>query len=297
MSTADSAPGAPDLATTRGSTRRTFWWRFRRHRLALVGFVLFAIIGGSALFAPWIAWHDANKIDLDNYDLPPSWNYPLGTDPGGRDLLARLLDAGRVSVSVGIAAALISAGIGTLLGLVSGYAGGWVDNVIQRFTELVMTFPTLFVVLIIVSIIGPSVFNVIAVIGGLGWTSKCRLVRGQVLSLREMEYVTAARAVGAGNGRLLFLHVLPGVLPYVALVSTTTIGGAILTEASLSFLGFGVQSPQATWGNMMSGAQSLFVLQHEPWIWIPPGLAISLTVASTFFIADGIRDALDPRTK
>jgi peptide/nickel transport system permease protein len=112
-----------------------------------------------------------------------------------------------------------------------------------------------------------------------------------------MEYVTAARAVGAGSGRLLFLHVLPGVLPYVALASTTTIGGAILTEASLSFLGLGVQSPQATWGNMMSGAQSLYVLQHQPWIWIPPGLAISLTVMSTFFIADGIRDALDPRTK
>jgi peptide/nickel transport system permease protein len=160
-----------------------------------------------------------------------------------------------------------------------------------------MTFPTLFVVLIMVSIIGPSVFNVIAVIGALGWTGKCRLVRGQVLSLREMEYVTAARAVGAGSRRLLFLHVLPGVLPYVALASTTTIGGAILTEASLSFLGLGVQSPQATWGNMMSGAQSLYVLQHQPWIWIPPGLAISLTVMSTFFIADGIRDALDPRTK
>jgi peptide/nickel transport system permease protein len=254
-------------------------------------------MSGTALFAPWIAWHPANTVDLDSFDQGPSWNHPIGTDKGGRDLLARLLDAGRVSVSVGIAAALISAGIGTLLGLVSGYAGGWVDNVIQRFTEVVMTFPTLFVVLIMVSIIGPSVFNVIAVIGALGWTGKCRLVRGQVLSLREMEYVTAARAVGAGSRRLLFLHVLPGVLPYVALASTTTIGGAILTEASLSFLGLGVQSPQATWGNMMSGAQSLYVLQHQPWIWIPPGLAISLTVMSTFFIADGIRDALDPRTK
>ena len=254
-------------------------------------------MSGSALFAPWIAWHDANKIELDHSDQTPSWDYPIGTDKGGRDLFARLLDAGRISVSVGIAAALISAGIGTLLGLVSGYAGGWVDNVIQRFTELVMTFPTLFVVLIMVSIVGPSVFNVIAVIGALGWTGKCRLVRGQVLSLREMEYVTAARAVGARSARLLFLHVLPGVLPYVALASTTTIGGAILTEASLSFLGLGVESPQATWGNMMSGAQSLYVLQHQPWIWIPPGLAISLTVMSTFFIADGIRDALDPRTK
>lgn len=295
MSAADSLTELTDQPDKRRS-RRSFWRRFGRHRMAIAGITLFLLLSGAALFAPWIAWHDANKIDLDNFDRGPSLSHPFGTDKGGRDLFARLLDAGRVSVSVGIAAALISAGIGTLLGLVSGFAGGWTDNIIQRFTELVMTFPTLFAVLIMVAIIGPNVFNVIAVIGVLGWTGKCRLVRGQVLSLREMDYVTAARAVGAGNARMLFLHVLPGVLPYVALASTTTIGGAILTEASLSFLGLGVQPPQATWGNMMSGAQSLFVLEHKPWVWLPPGLAISLTVLSTFFIADGLRDALDPRT-
>ena len=147
MSTADSLS---ELTDARKSTRRSFWWRFRRHRMAIAGFALFVLLSGSALFAPLIAWHDANKIDLDNFDRGPSLTHPFGTDKGGRDLFARLLDAGRVSVSVGIAAALISAGIGTLLGLVSGFTGGWVDNLIQRFTELVMTFPTLFVVLIMV---------------------------------------------------------------------------------------------------------------------------------------------------
>jgi peptide/nickel transport system permease protein len=264
--------------------------------VALLGLGILLFFGFGAVFAPWIAVHDPNYGDLYNVKAPPSTEHWLGTDAGGRDLFARILFAGRVSLSVGLVAASISAVIGTIIGLVSGYAGGWVDNLLQRFTELVMTFPTFFAILILVSIVGPSVFNIMFVIGTLGWTGKARLVRGQVLSLREMDYVTAERAIGASARRILFVAILPGVIPYVAVASTLTIAGAILTEASLSFLGIGVQIPTATWGNMMSAAQGIFVLSEMPWVWIPPGLAIGLTVVAINFLGDGLRDALDPRS-
>jgi peptide/nickel transport system permease protein len=287
---------AADLVDATRRPRRTVWFRFRRHRLALWGLGILLLFGFGAVFAPWIAVHDPNYGDLYNVKAPPSMEHWLGTDAGGRDLFARILFAGRVSLSVGLVAAGISAVIGTVIGLVSGYAGGWVDNLLQRFTELVMTFPTFFAILIIVSIVGPSVWNIMFVIGVLGWTGKARLVRGQVLSLREMDYVTAERAIGASERRILSVAILPGVIPYVAVASTLTVAGAILTEASLSFLGIGVQIPTATWGNMMSAAQAIFVLSDMPWIWIPPGAAIGMTVIAVNFLGDGLRDALDPRS-
>jgi peptide/nickel transport system permease protein len=167
----------------------------------------------------------------------------------------------------------------------------------MRFTEIVMTFPTFFAVIILVALTGPSVFNVMAVIGGLGWTGIARLVRGQVLSLREMEYVTAARAIGAPNNRIIVLHVMPGVMPHVMVAATLGLASAILTEAALSFLGLGVRIPTSTWGNMLFAAQSLNVLQHQPWLWIPPGLAIGLAVLAANFVGDGLRDAVDPRMR
>ena len=296
MSTDDGTQLAADLADASRRPRRTVWWRFRRHRLALWGLIILMFFGFGAVFAPWIAVHDPNYGDLYNVKAPPTMEHWLGTDAGGRDLFARILFAGRVSLSVGLVAAGISAVIGTVIGLVSGYAGGWVDNLLQRFTELVMTFPTFFAILIIVSIVGPSVWNIMVVIGVLGWTGKARLVRGQVLSLREMDYVTAARAIGASERRMLFGAILPGVIPYVAVASTLTVAGAILTEASLSFLGIGVQIPTATWGNMMSAAQQIFVLSDMPWVWAPPGTAIGMTVIAVNFLGDGLRDALDPRS-
>jgi peptide/nickel transport system permease protein len=183
------------------------------------------------------------------------------------------------------------------MGVVSGYIGGWTDDLLQRFTEIIMTFPSLFMVIILVGITGPSVWNIIFVLGGLGWTGTVRLVRGQVLSLREMDYSTAARALGASDKRLMFKHILPGVLPYVAVVATLMVAGAILTEAALSFLGFGVKIPTATWGNMMQQAQRLYVLRDMPWLWMPPGFVITTTVIAVNFIGDGMRDALDPRTR
>ena len=283
------------LAPRRSSTSP--WARFRHHRLALIGIALLLIYTGTAVFAPVIAAKDPNAINLKLLKQPPNREYWLGTDRTGRDVFSRLLHAGRVSLFVGVVAAGIASAIGLVLGLISGYFGGLADNLLQRFTELVMTFPTLFAVIILVGIAGPSVWNVILVIGGLGWTGTVRIVRGQVLSLREMDYATAARALGASDQRLIFRHIMPGVLPYVAVAATLTVAGAILTEAALSFLGFGVKVPTPTWGTMMTQAQRLFVLSDMPWLWVPPGFAIASTVIAVNFIGDGMRDALDPRTR
>jgi peptide/nickel transport system permease protein len=275
----------------------TVWRRFRRHRLALVGLAVLALFCFAAVFAEWVALKSPYYVDIDNIKAPPGAGHILGTDAAGRDVFARLVFAARVSMSVGLIAVAISGLIGTVVGLVSGYAGGWVDNALMRFTELVMTFPTFFAVIILVSLIGPNVFNVMLVIGVLGWTGIARLVRGQVLSLREMDYVTAARAVGAGGRRIIFVHILPGVMPYVMVAATLGLASAILTEAALSFLGLGVRIPTATWGNMLYAAQSLAVLESQPWLWIPPGLAIGLAVLAANFVGDGLRDALDTRMK
>ena len=282
--------------TVRRSSDRTVWKRFRRHRAAFYGLAILVLFSAGAVFAPWLTPHDPNFGDIYNVKSPPDSEHWVGTDDAGRDVLARILVAGRVSLAVGIVAAGISAVIGTVIGLVSGYAGGWVDEILQRFTELIMTFPTFFAILILVAIVGPSVWNIMVIIGILGWTGKARLVRGQVLSLREMDYVTASKVLGSTETRTLFVSILPGVIPYVLVSSTLTVAGAILTEASLSFHGIGVQVPTATWGNMMNAAQGIFILSEMPWIWVPPGLAIGTTVMAVNFLGDGLRDALDPHS-
>ena len=297
MSTTTNIQDAAVLAAIPSKSSRSFWWRFRRHRLALLGFIILLVLALSSAFAPWIGRADPNFVDLDLIKKPPSASHILGTDAAGRDVFSRLLFAGRVSLSVGLVAVAITSVIGTLLGLVSGYTGGWVDNLLQRITELVMTFPFFFAVIILVSIFGPSIKNVMIAIGALFWPWVARLVRGQVLSLREMEYVTAARALGASERRVAFVHVLPGVMPYVAVAATLLLAWAILTEAALSFLGLGVQIPTASWGNMMNAGQSLYVLEHQPWLWAPPGIAIGITVIAVNFVGDGLRDALDPRIR
>lgn len=276
--------------------KRRVWRRFRRHRLALLGTAILIVFTFMAAFAPLVSWHEPNDTDIDALRTPPSWSHIMGTDEAGRDQYARVVYAGRVSIAVGLVAAAISTIIGTLLGIVSGYVGGWLDNLIQRAVEIVMMFPTLFALILLVAVIGASVFNIMFILGILGWTGITRLVRGQVLSLKEMDFVLGARAVGAGHWRIMLVHILPGVVPYVIVATTLTIAGAILSEASLSFLGLGVRLPTATWGNMMNAAQSLNVLKDQPWLWLPPGIAISATVIAVNFLGDGLRDALDPRS-
>lgn len=296
-------PGTParrtdgffDVEEDRDAAPSSPWRRFRRHRLAIAGLVVLSLFCLAAVFAPVVAGHSPYTVDLDHIKAPPGSGHPLGTDAAGRDVWARLVFAARVSLSVGIVAVAVAGVVGTLIGLVAGYTGGAVDNALMRFTELVMTFPTFFAIIIVVSLVGPSIYNVMVVIGILAWPGLARLVRGQVLSLREVEYVVAARALGASNRRVIVRHLLPAVLPYIIVASTLGLAGAILTEAGLSFLGLGVQIPTPSWGNMMNAAQSLAVVEAAPWLWIPPGVAIAVTVIAVNFVGDGLRDAFDPR--
>ena len=274
---------------------RGIWARFRRHKLSLLGIAILVVFAIGSIFAPWLSFHDENFVDLDQIKQPPSLTHILGTDSAGRDVWARLLFGSRVTLVIAAVALIIGVLIGSTIGLISGYFGGWIDNVLMRFTEIVMTFPTLFALIILVSILGGSMWNIMWIIGILGWTGIARLVRGQVLSIREMDYVSAAGAIGANDARILLRHILPATLPYVAVAATLGLASAILIEAALNFLGLGVQIPVPTWGNMMTSAQSVHVIQHQPWLWVPPGLAISLTVLAVNFVGDGLRDALDPR--
>jgi peptide/nickel transport system permease protein len=271
------------------------WQRFRRHRPALFGSALLVLIIAMAVMAPLLSRADPNRIDLASSVAPPSWGHPLGTDRVGRDVWARLVYASRVSVSVGIVAVSIYVAIGMILGSISGYFGGLVDDVVQRLTETVMTFPSLIIIITVVSLVGPSIYNVFLAIGLLGWPGVCRLVRAEVLSLREREFVLAARGLGVPSRRIVLRHIMPNVLAPILVAATLGVAAAILTETSLSFLGLGVQAPTPSWGNMMSDATSPTILENAPWLWLPPGLAIALCVISINFIGDGLRDAFDPR--
>ena len=293
-----------DRTTTRDTdtvdeiTRRSgrgLWRRFRRHRLSLIGMAILGLIAFGSIFAPWISFHDPNFINLDKIKDAPSLTHYLGTDAAGSDVWARLLYGSRITLVIAAVGLLIGVVIGTLIGMLSGYYGGWIDNVLMRFTELIMTFPTLFALIILVSILGQTVFNIMWIMGILGWTGIARLVRGQVLAIREMDYVAAAGAIGASDRRILFGHILPAAMPYVAVAGTLGLASFILIEAALNFLGLGVHIPTPTWGNMMKGAQNIHTIQNEPWLWVPPGLAIALTVLAVNFVGDGLRDALDPR--
>jgi peptide/nickel transport system permease protein len=274
--------------------RTSVWSRFRRHEVALVGMVILLVLVIGAVGAPLFARNDPYKVSISAYRKPPSAAHLLGTDSSGRDVLSRLLYAGRVSLSVGLVAVSIYAAIGIVLGALAGYYGGWVDSLIMRFADIVLAFPALILIITIVSLIGPSIYNVMLVIGLLGWPPIARIVRGLFLSLREREFILASRTIGAPNVRIIFRHMLPNALAPVIVAATFGMASAILLEAGLSFLGLGVQPPTPSWGNMLTDAQSLTVLESMPWMWIPPGVAIALAVLAINFIGDGLRDALDP---
>ena len=292
---AQPAIGLQEVAERRG-VKRPRLHAFLRHRLALAGACVILVLLFIAIFAPLVATHDPNKIDLFATSQAPSEAHWLGTDDIGRDVYSRVVYGTRVSLSVGLVSVTIYVLIGTILGAVSGYFGGWIDSTIQRFTDAVMCFPSLIIIIAAVAIIGPSIYNVMIVIGLLTWPGICRLVRGQFLSLREREFVEAARAMGAHPSRIIFRHLLPNAIAPITVAATFGVAAAILTEAGLSFLGLGVQPPTASWGNMINTAQSAAVLQQMPWLWIPAGVMIALAVLSINFIGDGLRDALDPRS-
>jgi peptide/nickel transport system permease protein len=268
--------------------------RFLRHRAALAGLFLLALIGGIAVFGPFAYGGNPDKTNPAIQFTAPNAQYPLGTDRIGRDLFARLMHAGRVSLSVGVAAALVATGIGLVLGLVAGVAGGWLDALVMRVADTVLALPFLILVAIVVAIVGTGVQIIVVVIGLSLWPEAARIVRAVVLSLREQDFVVAARAMGATNGRIIRKHLLFHALAPLTVTGTFTVAIALLTEAALSYLGIGVKPPQSSWGNMLYDAQQLFILRDLPWYWIPPGVAIFVTVLAVNLVGDGLRDALDP---
>ncbi len=286
-------------AILRADTKRKaprFWTRFKRHKLALVGISVLLLLTLAAIAAPLLTNQSPNAVDLSAYRTAPSGDHWLGTDSAGRDVYSRILFAGRVSLSVGLVAVGIYVAIGTTLGGLAGYFGGWVDNVIMRLADMVLSFPAIIVIITIVSIVGPSIINVMVVIGLLGWPPIARLVRGEFLTLREREFVLASIATGASSGRIIFRHVFPNALTPVIVNATFGMASAILLEAGLSFLGLGVQPPTASWGNMLNRAFQQMRDFDAWWIGVFPGLMIALTVLCFNFLGDGLRDALDPRS-
>jgi len=277
--------------------RALVWRRYKRHIPAMVSSGVLLVLIAMAIFAPQVTGGcDPYANNLKHFRAAPGDGYPLGTDPLGRDVFCRLVYASRVSLSVGLVAVSISLLIGTILGVIAGYAGGPVDSLVMRLSDVVLSFPLLMIIIVIVSVVGPSVYNVMVVIGLLSWPAVARLVRGNVLSLREQDFIIAARASGVPDFRIALRHILPNTMAAVVVAGTFGVATAILIEAGLSFLGLGVQPPMASWGNMLIDAQSLTILESMPWLWIPPGLMIALAVLSINFVGDGLRDALDPRS-
>lgn len=269
--------------------------RFRRNRIAVAGAVILGLIVLLAVFAPLIAQQSPTAVDLGQIRRPPSAEHWLGTDASGRDVFSRVVHAARVSLLVGIAAALLAVLLGTFVGAVSGLFGGWLDTVLMRTADMMLSFPPIVIIIVLAGILGPSIPILILSITVTTWPTTARLVRGVTLAVREREYLHAARVAGASRGWLLRKHIVPAAMGQIVVVGTLAVAGAILSEAVLSFLGLGVQPPQASWGNMLNDAQSLTVIQSMPWLWLPPGLAIAATVLSVNFVGDGLRDAVDPR--
>lgn len=273
------------------------WRRFKRHRLALISSGVLLVVVLIAVLADFVAPYNPAFIDPLVFDEAPTSAHPLGTDRIGRDVLSRLIHGGRISLSVGVVAVSIYMVIGVLLGSLSGYYGGWVDNIISRFIDIVLSFPTLMLILVLVSLLGPGLQNIMLVLGLLGWPQVARIVRGEFLRLRSNDFVWAARMIGAPNRRIITHHILPNAMGPMLVAATFGVATAILSESALSFLGLGVQPPTASWGQMLNDAQSLTILETKPWLWIPPGIMILISVLSINFIGDSLRDALDPQLR
>ncbi len=282
------------FATRSAFLRDVVWQRLRHNRMALIGglivLVMFAMAAAASLISA-----DPSAIDVSQRLLSPSWQYPLGTDDLGRDVLVRMLYGARISLLVGFVAVGISCLIGIVVGALAGYYGGWIDALVMRFVDIMLCFPTFFLILAVIAFLDPSIWNIMIVIGLTSWMGVARLIRAEFLSLRKRDFVLAAQALGASDARLIFRHILPNALSPVLVSATLGVAGAILTESALSFLGIGVQPPTPSWGNMLiTGKQTL---GSAWWLSVFPGLAILITVLGYNLLGEGIRDALDPRLK
>jgi peptide/nickel transport system permease protein len=279
------------------SRQNRVWQAFKGNRRAWFGAVALLLIGLGALLAPLITSYKPETIDMMAFQTEPSREHLLGTDSVGRDVFSRLLYGGRVSLTISLIAVTINVVVGTLLGAIAGFSGGVLDQIIMRLSDSILAFPLLILVIVAVAIWGSSLTNLILVIGLMSWPSTARIVRGQVLSIKGEDYIAAAVTLGASKARIISRHVLPNTLAPIIVIATFDAASIVLLEGSLSFLGLGVQPPNPSWGNMLSDAQSLVTLEKMPWLWVPPGLAIAITVLSLNFIGDALREAFDPTSQ
>ena len=273
----------------------TFWKRFKRNKLAVLGGFIVLTLFITAIFAPLLSPYDPNSINVKHILEPPGRTHPLGTDDLGRDILSRMIWGARISLAVGFVAVGISTMVGILLGAVSGYYGGWIDRVLMRFVDIMLSIPTFFLLLAVIAFLEPSIWNIMIVIGLTSWMGVSRLVRAEVLSSREREFALAARAIGAGDLRMIFKHILPNSMAPVLVSAVLGVAGAILVESALSFLGIGVQPPTASWGNILTAGKDNIEIAW--WLSVFPGLAILVTVLAYNLLGEGIRDSIDPRLK
>lgn len=272
---------------------QTVMRRFRAHHLAKISLVILVVVGLAALFAPVVAPYDPDAI-VGTFSGAPCKEFILGTDQIGRDVFSRLLYATRISLLVGILATVISTVIGVVLGLIAGYFGGVADMILMRFTDMVMSFPYILLVLVAAAIFKPGLWSIILILGFVDWPGVARLVRGNVLSLRETNFVKGNVVAGMPLCHILFSEILPNTVAPILVYATSVMAISMLDEAALSFLGMGVQPPMASLGNMLNGAQSITVLTSQPWLWLPPGIMIVVLVVSINFVGDALRDAFDP---
>lgn len=266
--------------------------RFRRHQLALTGLVIIVLLVVASLLGSQSA---ALEQNLKGMNQPPSAEHLLGTDRIGRDILARTLVGGRISLSVGLVAVLFSTSIGIVTGALAGYYRGWLDHLIMRVVDVVLSFPVIVLLLCVASLVGPSIFNIMAMIGLLTWPVPCRIMRGQFLALRERAYVEAAHCLGVSNFQIVTRHILPNAIAPLLVYASFGVATAVLLEAGLSYLGLGVQPPTPSWGNMLNTARNISTMERAAWQWIPPAITTVLFVLAVNFVGDGIRDALDPQ--
>ncbi|MDD5168617.1 MAG: ABC transporter permease [Syntrophales bacterium] len=272
-----------------------FWRKFRSNNMTMTGSIIVVALFVLSFMAPWLSPYDPAAIDLKDILAPPSVRHWFGTDQLGRDVLSRMIWGAGISLKVGFVATGIAVIIGTILGAVAGYYGKWVDAVIMRFVDIMLCFPTFFLILAVIAFLEPSIWNIMIIIGITGWMGITRLVRADFISLKERDFVLAARAIGASDMRIIFLHILPNAMTSILVAATLGVAGAILTESALSFLGIGVQPPTPSWGNILTAGKDNIDIAW--WLSFFPGLAILITVLGYNLLGEGIRDALDPRLR
>ena len=270
--------------------------KLKNHKLAMMGLIILLVELVVVVVLPFVMKLDPYSTDLDAFSTGPGiGGHILGTDPTGRDIFARLIYGGRVSLFVGFFSTAVSILIGVPLGLIAGYFRGAAEAVIMRLSDIFMSFPSIVLILVAVAIVGPSMWSVSIIIGILGWTSFARIVYSKVLTVAQMDYVESAKAIGSSKFTILAKYIFPNSIAPILITATFRVANAILMESSMSFLGMGVQPPAASWGNIIYEAQSIAILSTKPWIWVPAGIAILVTVLSINFLGDGVRDALDPK--